>query len=73
MRYLQYTNDIILTFSRVDDLDILGYVKMKSKLGDVVKMAGDAILWKSVKQTITASSTLQVEFAACYKTTIQAI
>ena len=29
-------------------------------------LAGGAVSWKSVKQTLTASSTMQAEFVACY-------
>ncbi|KAG2701138.1 hypothetical protein I3760_06G030100 [Carya illinoinensis] len=36
-------------------------------------LAGGAISWKSVKQTLVASSTMQAEFVACYGATIQAV
>lgn len=46
---------------------------MKSTFGYVFKFAGGAILWKSVKQTIIASSTMYAYFIACYGASIQAI
>ena len=36
-------------------------------------LAGGAISWKSSKQTITASSTMQAEFIACYEATGQVV
>ena len=36
-------------------------------------MAEGAILWKSVKQTLTTSSTMQAEYVACYEAIFHAI
>ena len=36
-------------------------------------MAGGAISWKCVKQTLIASSTMEAEFIACYEASNQAI
>ena len=36
-------------------------------------MAGGAISWKSVKQTLTATSTMEAEYVACYEATCQAV
>ena len=36
-------------------------------------MAGGAISWKSVKQTLVTSSTIEAEFVACYEASNQAI
>ena len=36
-------------------------------------MAGGAVYWKSVKQTVTAISTMEAEYVACYKATCQAM
>ena len=36
-------------------------------------LAGGAISWKSVKQTLTASSIMQAEYVACYEATLQAV
>ena len=40
---------------------------MKSTSGYIYLLAGGAISWKSVKQSIVASSTTAVEFVACYE------
>ncbi|XP_060972455.1 secreted RxLR effector protein 161-like [Cannabis sativa] len=45
----------------------------KSTSGYIFMMAGGAISWKSVKQTLTASSTMEAEYMACYEATCQAI
>ena len=36
-------------------------------------MVGGAVSWKNVKQTLTASSTMEAEYMACYEATCQAI
>ena len=40
---------------------------MKSTSGYIYLLAGGAISWKSVKQSIVASSTMAAEFVACYE------
>ena len=41
--------------------------------GYIFTLAGGAISWRSLKQTIVASSTMYVEFIACYEVTGQAL
>ena len=36
-------------------------------------MAGGAISWRSVKQTLTATSTMEVEFVSCFEVTSHGI
>ena len=71
MRYLQGTKDYMLTYRKSDQLEIIGYSgcrdSMKSTLGYIYLLAGGAISWKSVKQSIVSSSTMEVEFVACYE------
>ena len=80
LRYLQGTKGLMLTYKRSDSLHIEGYSDSdfagdvddrKSTLGYVFTLTGGAILWKSSKQTITASSTMYAEFVACYEATGQ--
>ena len=40
---------------------------MKSTSSYIYLLAGSAISWKSVKQSIVASSTMEAEFVACYE------
>jgi hypothetical protein len=78
MRYLQGTKDYMLTFRRSDNLEVIGYSdsdfagcvdSRKSTFGYLFLLAGGAISWKSAKQTITASSTMEAEFVACFEAT----
>ena len=74
--YLQRTKDYILTYRKSDQLEIIGYSdsdfagcrdSMKSTSGYIYLLVGGAISWKSVKQSIIASSTMTAEFVACYE------
>ncbi|XP_040971847.1 secreted RxLR effector protein 161-like [Gossypium hirsutum] len=76
MRYLQRTKDYMLTYKRSDLLEVVGYSdsnfagcqdSRKSTSGYIYLLAGGAISWKSVKQTLVASSTMASEFVACYE------
>ena len=67
-------------YKRSDSLHIEGYSDLdfagdvddrKSTSGYVFTLAGGAILWKSSKQTVTASSMMYAEFVACYEATRQ--
>ena len=76
MRYLQRTKDYMLTYRKLDQLEIIGYSdsnfagcrdSMKSTSGYIYLLAGGAISWKSVKHSIVASSTMAAEFVTCYE------
>ena len=76
LRYIQGTKDLMLTYKKSDNLEIVGYSDAdfaecvdtkKSTSGYIFTLAGGAISWKSSKQTVTASSTMQAEFVACYE------
>ena len=76
--YLQGTKSIMMTYRRSDSLHIVGYSyydyagdNRKSMSGYVFTLAGEAISWKSSKQTVTTSSTMYAEFVACYEATGQ--
>lgn len=82
MRYLQGTKDYMLTYRRSDQLEVVGYSdsdfagcqdSKKSTSGFVFLLAGGAISWKSVKQSITASSTMEAEFVACFEASSHAL
>ena len=68
MRYLRGTKYYMLTFKRYDNLEVIGYTNLdsagcvdsrKSTFGYVYLLAGAAISWKSAKQTIIATSTIE--------------
>jgi hypothetical protein len=82
LRYLQGTKNYMLKFRESDNLEVVGYSDAdfagcvdtkKSTSGYIFTLAGGAISWKSSKQTLTASSTMQAEFVACYEATGQAV
>ncbi|XP_027337054.1 uncharacterized protein LOC113850691 [Abrus precatorius] len=56
---------ILISFLSSDD--------RKSTSGFIFMMAGGAVSWKSVKQTVTATSTMEAEYVACYEATRQAM
>jgi hypothetical protein len=64
----------MLTYRNFDELKFVGYADVnfaggdsrKSTSGYIFTLTGGAISWKSSKQTITASSTMQAEFLPCY-------
>ena len=45
----------------------------KSASGYIFMMVERVVLWKSVKQTLTASSFTEAEYVACYEVTCHAI
>ncbi|RVW98877.1 Retrovirus-related Pol polyprotein from transposon TNT 1-94 [Vitis vinifera] len=82
MRYLQGTKDYMLTYKRSEQLEVVGYSdsdyggcldSLKSTSGFVFMLANGAISWKSEKQSITASSTMEAEFVACFEASSHAL
>jgi hypothetical protein len=76
LRYIQGTKGLMLTYERSDSLEIVGYLDSdfadcldtdRSTSGYVFKLTGGAISWSSSKQTVMTSSTMYVEFVACYE------
>ncbi|CAL9098155.1 unnamed protein product [Musa textilis] len=78
MRYLQGNKDYMLMYRHTDNFDVIGYSNSdfagcvdsrKSTSGYIFMMAGGAISWRSVKQTLTATSTMEAEFVSCFEAT----
>ncbi|KAL1360494.1 hypothetical protein AAHE18_04G180600 [Arachis hypogaea] len=76
MRYLKRTKDYMLTYRRSENLEIIGYSDFdfvgcqdsrRSTSGCIFILAGGAIAWKSNKQTLVASSTMEAEYVACFE------
>nr|KYP55110.1 Retrovirus-related Pol polyprotein from transposon TNT 1-94 [Cajanus cajan] len=81
-RYLQETKDHMLTYKKFDQLQVIFYSDSdfvdcpddrKSTSGFVFIMVGGSISWKSVKQTLTTTSTMEAEYVVCYEATCQAM
>jgi hypothetical protein len=82
LRYIQGTKGLMLTYERSVSLEIVGYSDSDfmgcldtdiSTLGYVFKLACGDVLWSSSKQSIMTSSTMYVEFVACYEAAGQAM
>jgi len=82
MRYLRGTKDYMLTSKRSNHLEVIGYSdsdfvgcvdSRKSTFSYLFLLAGGAISWKSAKQTIIASSTMEAEFVACFEATVHGL
>ncbi|KAL1351196.1 hypothetical protein AAHE18_06G079400 [Arachis hypogaea] len=76
MRYLKRTKDYMLTYRRSENLEIIGYSdsnfvgcqdSSSSTSGCIFILAGGAIAWRSNKQTLVASSTMEAEYVACFE------
>ncbi|XP_061356259.1 secreted RxLR effector protein 161-like [Gastrolobium bilobum] len=82
LRYLQGTKDHMLMYKRSNELEVIGYTdsdfggcldSRKSTFGYLFMFSQGAISWKSAKQTIVASSTMEAEFVACFEATTHAL
>ena len=71
---LTYRRNDTLEVDGFSDSDYAGYMNdKKSTSSYIFTMAEGEILWKSVKYTLTVSSTMEVEYVACYEATCHAI
>lgn len=82
LRYLQRTKDFMLCYHKNDDLEVIGYIDSdlagckddcRSTSGYIFFLGEGAISWKSAKQTIRSTSTMQAEFIGCYEAMKQAV
>ncbi|XP_017648085.2 secreted RxLR effector protein 161-like [Gossypium arboreum] len=76
LRYLKETKGYMLTYKRLDNLEVIGYYdsdfvsyvdSRKSTSSYIFMFVGGAISWRSVKQSLTTTSTMEVEFVSCFK------
>jgi len=82
LRYLQGTKNYMLTYRKSDHLEVIGYSdsdyagcvdSRKSTFGYVYLLAGGASSWKSAKQSVIVTSTMEAEFVACFEATVHAL
>ncbi|XP_068657850.1 secreted RxLR effector protein 161-like [Aristolochia californica] len=78
MRYLQGTKNYMLMYRRKDNLEVIGYSDFdfagcidspKSTSGYIFLTTSGAISWKSAKQTLTATSSLEAELVSRFEDT----
>ncbi|XP_070022428.1 secreted RxLR effector protein 161-like [Nicotiana sylvestris] len=76
LRYLKGTKDYMLMYWRSKHLEVVGYLDSdfagcidtrKSTFGYLFQLAEGAISWKSAKQSVIATSTMEAEFVACFE------
>ncbi|XP_068328125.1 secreted RxLR effector protein 161-like [Pyrus communis] len=76
LRYLKRTKNFMLVYGRSEFLELEGYNDSylasdvddrKSTGGYIFMLNGGAISWKSAKQTVIATSTMETEFVACFE------
>ncbi|KAL4319722.1 hypothetical protein GQ457_18G015860 [Hibiscus cannabinus] len=82
LRYLKGIKEYMLTYERSDHLEVIGYSdsdfagcvdSRKSTSGYIFMFASGAISWRSVKQTLTATSTMEADFVSCFEATSHGI
>ena len=75
MRYLQGTKDLMLTYRHTDTLEVVSFSDSNYAgwMDYIFMMAEGVVSWKSVKQTFTTSSTMEVEYVVCYEVTCHVI
>ena len=81
LKYLRKTRDYMLVYSG-DDLKIQGYTdsdfqgdrdSRKSTSGSVFTLGGAAVVWRSVKQSSIADSTMEAEYIAASEAAKEAV
>ena len=72
------TKDYMLMYKQMNSLEVVGYANSnfigyvdswKSILGYIFMLVGGGVSWKSVKQSLTTTSTMEVEFFSCFEAT----
>ncbi|XP_040361834.1 secreted RxLR effector protein 161-like [Rosa chinensis] len=77
LRYLQKTKSHMLVYRQVKKLELVGYNdsdfaghypdSKKSTSSYVFMLVGGAVAWKTMKQSLISTSTMQAEFIAIYE------
>ena len=78
LRYLQETKNYMLMYRRTDELEVIGYSDLdftgyvdyrKSTSVYIFMFAGRAISWRTAKQILTTTFTIEAEFVSCFEAT----
>ena len=78
MRYLQGITNYVLMYRNTENLEVIGYSNIdfagcmnsiKSTSSYVFMLASGAVSWRSMKQTLIATSTVEAEFVSCFEAT----
>ena len=69
-------------YRRTNNLEVVGYLDSdfagcvdlrKATSGCISILADGAISWRSVKQTLTTTSTMKAEFISCFEATLHGV
>ena len=72
----------MLMYRRTYSLEVIGYSdsdfsgcidSRKSTSGYIFKLVDGAVSWRSAKQTLTATSTMEAEFVSCFKASLHGV
>jgi len=82
MRYLQGTKDFMLMYKQTNCLEVIGYSdsdyagcvdSQKSTSAYIFMLAGGDVFWRSAKQTLTTTSTMEAEFVSYFEATLHGV
>ena len=82
MRYLQGTKHFMLTYIRISYLEVTGYSdtnfssyvdSRKSTSSYIFMLASGVVSWRSMKQTLTTTSTMAAEFVSYFEGTLHGV
>ena len=82
LRYLQGTKNYMLIYRRSKQLEVIGYSdsdfagcanNRKSTFSYIFLLGKRVVPWKSIKESIIATSTMKAKFVACFEATIHAL
>ena len=63
-----------LEVTSYSDADFSGYVdSRKSTLGYIFMLESGAMSWRSMKQTLAATSTMEAKFVSCFEATLHGV
>ena len=78
LRYIQGMKEYMVMYRLIDNLYIIGYSdsyfvgcvdSRKSTLGYIFMFSSGVVSWRSVKQTLIATSTMEAEFVSSFEAT----
>ena len=76
MRYLQGTKDYMFMYRRTYSFKVIGYSNSdfdgcvdsrKSTSSYIFKLTNGVVSWRSAKQTLTTTSTMEAKFVSCFE------
>ena len=78
LRFFQGTKDYVLMYKRTNNLEVISYSNsnfvgcvdsQKSTSRFIFMFVGGIVSWRSAKQTLSTTSTMEAEFISCFEAT----